>query len=124
MGNGKGGLIVLGILILTCLVFPITAIVIVPFIIISLLIGFAIRPFQPKDHGSDIRYAADTIADAIDEKYMYERRGPLTPQEVANAAPVRTVTWDNKPLDKDETITKKVKAPKYFDEARSIMLED
>ena len=124
MGNGKGGLIVLGILILTCLVFPITAIVIVPFIIISLLIGFAIRPCQPKDHGSDIRYAADTIADAIDEKYMYERRGPLTPQEVANAAPVRTVTWDNKPLDKDETITKKVKAPKYYDKSRSIILED
>ena len=123
MGNGKGGLIVLGILILTCLVFPITAIVIVPFIIISLLIGFAIRPFLPKDHGSDIRYAAHTIADAIDEKNIYER-GPLTPQEVANAAPVRTVTWDNKPLDKDETITKKVKAPKYFDESRSIMLED
>ena len=123
MGNGKGGLIVLGILILTCLVFPITAIVIVPFIIISLLIGFAIRPFQPKDHGSDIRYAAHTIADAIDEKNIYER-GPLTPQEVANAAPVRTVTWDNKPLDKDETITKKVKAPKYFDKSRSIMLED
>ena len=123
MGNGKGGLIVLGILILTCLVFPITAIVIVPFIIISLLIGFAIRPFQPKDHGSDIRYAADTIADAIDEKNMYTR-GPLTPQDIANAAPVRTVTWDNKPLDKDETITKKVEKPKYFDKSRSIMLED
>ena len=123
MGSGKGGLIALGILIGICVIWPITAIVIVPFIIISLLIGFAIRPFLPKDHGSDIIYAAHTIADAIDEKNIYER-GPLTPQEVANAAPVRTVTWDNKPLDKDETITKKVKAPKYFDESRSIMLED
>ena len=123
MGDGKGGLIVLGILIIICFIFPITAIVIVPFIIISLLIGFAIRPFQPKDHGSDIRYAADTIADAIDEKNMYTR-GPLTPQDIANAAPVRTVTWDNKPLDKDETITKKVEKPKYFDKSRSIMLED
>ncbi len=123
MGSGKGGLIALGILIGICVIFPISAIVIVPFIIISLLIGFAIRPFQPSDHGSDIRYAADTIADAIDEKNIYERR-PLTPQEVANAAPARTVTWDNKPLGGDEIITKKGNKPEYFDKARSIMLED
>jgi len=123
MGSGKGGLIALGILIGICVIFPISAIFIIPFIIISLLIGFAIRPFQPKNHGPDIRYAADTIADAIDEKNIYER-GPLTPQEVANAAPARTVTWDNKPLDGDEIITKKVNKPEYFDKSRSIMLED
>lgn len=49
MGNGKGGLIALGILTIICVIFPISTIVIVPFIIISLLIGFAIRPFQAKD---------------------------------------------------------------------------
>ncbi len=45
-----GGLIALAILLVICVVWPITAIVIVPFVILSLLIGFAIRPFQPKDH--------------------------------------------------------------------------
>ncbi len=50
MGSGKGGLIALAILLVICVVWPITAIVIVPFVILSLLIGFAIRPFQPKDH--------------------------------------------------------------------------
>lgn len=46
MGSGRGGLIALGILVVICVVFPVTMVVIIPFIIISLLIGFAIRPFQ------------------------------------------------------------------------------
>ena len=46
MGSGRGGLIALGVLVLICIVLPVTAVVIVPFVIISLLIGFAIRPFQ------------------------------------------------------------------------------
>ena len=43
MENGGCGLLALGVLLAVCFVFPVTAFAIIPFIIISLLIGYCIN---------------------------------------------------------------------------------
>ena len=43
MGNGGCGLLALAVLLAVCFVQPVTAFVIIPFIIISLLIGYCVN---------------------------------------------------------------------------------
>jgi hypothetical protein len=124
MGKGKGGLITIGVLLLICVAFPISAIVIIPFIIISLLIGFAIKPFQPKDHGPDIHYAADTIADAIDNSDWQPLQRTLTPQEVAARRPIPAPSVVEEKPEK-VVVLKPKKTGEYFNKSkRSVMMDD
>ena len=64
-----GSLIVLGILIAMSIVFPPLAFIIIPFIIISILMGFTIKSVAGAVHEpirSDMAYNTDRITQAID----------------------------------------------------------
>ena len=122
MKNGNGGLIALGILIVICIIVPLSAIIIIPFIIISLLIGFALKSFQPKDHGPDIHYAANTIANAIDNRDWQPLQRTLTPQEVAARRPIPSREVEEKP--EKPVVPKPRKAGEYFNKSkRSVMMD-
>ena len=68
-GNKMGSLIVLGSLIIVSIAFPPLAFIIVPFIIVSILMGFTIKSVASSIHEpirADMAYSTDRITQAID----------------------------------------------------------